>query len=355
MGWPVRAVVLVCWVAGCWPAGPRETLGPDDEPAAKPRPAQPPAGAVMVAAERYAPGSRLVLLDDEGRRIAELTPPPERASVDLFPAWSPDGRLIAYSSSRGRAATADTSLWLVTPTGDQVRVTDDAGVDLEPAWSPDGKHLAFASTRGGAGLDLFVVDVGWKDGRPTTGVPRLLAGGPGDQHAPAWSPKGDRLACVSLEAGTARLLELDADGGLARILDPGPAAAAPAYAPDGRRLVFSAPPDGARESALYLLDLSSGRRDLLLAEAMVDLRGARFSVDGRALVMTAIPRNPAGAPIYAAVAIIDTAEEKPILRALLPPLAAPRLGVDLAPVAFPVEAIRRAPRFVEAILSTISR
>lgn len=61
------------------------------------------------------------------------------------PAWSPDGRTIAFSGSVG--GISDLYLYDLQ-TEDITQLTDDKYADLQPTWSPDGRTLAFASDRG---------------------------------------------------------------------------------------------------------------------------------------------------------------------------------------------------------------
>jgi dipeptidyl aminopeptidase/acylaminoacyl peptidase len=73
---------------------------------------------------------------------------------DSAPAWSPDGRAIAFASNRSDSEDPDrnynTDIWVVAAENmDQgkslVRVTTNPGADDSPAWSPDGKWIAFTS------------------------------------------------------------------------------------------------------------------------------------------------------------------------------------------------------------------
>src|SRR5262245_27699364 len=171
-----RVGILLACVA-CGPIGPREVVGNGPAPPA-------PLPAPLVAAERYPPGSHLVFVDLAGQRVADLTDPPEGAWLDLHPTFSPDGRWVAFSSTRGGGKS---SIWIVPADRSRPpRRLTQGGSDVMPAFSPDGKTLAFASDRAG-GLDLWTVDI---DG----GAPRRLTGDPADEIAPVWSARGDRIA-----------------------------------------------------------------------------------------------------------------------------------------------------------------
>jgi hypothetical protein len=85
-----------------------------------------------------------------GRLLREVPVP----SVDqvFTPAWSPDGRHIAFSAMSGGFS----DLYVVTlDDGSVRRLTDDPYSDLQPHWSPDGRALAFASDRFSTSLDAL--------------------------------------------------------------------------------------------------------------------------------------------------------------------------------------------------------
>lgn len=64
----------------------------------------------------------------------------------FWPAWSPDGNAIAYTSN----LEGDYDLWMITvPGGKKTRLTRSPDYDGEPSWSPDGREIVFVSNRTG--------------------------------------------------------------------------------------------------------------------------------------------------------------------------------------------------------------
>ena len=141
-----------------------------------------------------------------------------RCSSDGEPAWSPDGRWLAFSSTRPRDRDLS-GIWVMRPDGTAARrVTPNFPHDAHsPAWSPDGSKIVFT-----VGLfevvdsDLYVMS---SDG---TNVIRLTATETEDERGPDWSPDGSRIAystpcreflgCTSHEQGL-ELINPDGTGG----------------------------------------------------------------------------------------------------------------------------------------------
>jgi Tol biopolymer transport system component len=115
-------------------------------------------------------------------------------SCDTNPAWSPDGRKIAFASSR----TGNGDIYVVNASGEKEganrpqRLTDSPGVDDQPSWSPDGTEIAFArqvDPNKGDNRDIYKVDA---DGSGET----RLAHPRDPEHSPTWSPDGEQIAFV---------------------------------------------------------------------------------------------------------------------------------------------------------------
>jgi TolB protein len=94
------------------------------------------------------------------------------------PQWSPTGEWIVFA---GRlAADHPIDIFIVDITGGQLRqLTSDAGSNEDPTWSPDGRFIAFTTTRGGK-RQVYVMDA---DGS----TPHLIANIRGDSYTPNWS------------------------------------------------------------------------------------------------------------------------------------------------------------------------
>jgi Tol biopolymer transport system component len=164
--------------------------------------------------------------------------------------------------------------------------TTGTSVNYAPALSPDGRWLAFLSTRQ-LDVDLYLADA------KTGVIVRKLVSAEGDPHfdylsyldsSVAWSPDGRRFAFAVFAEGERRLAIYDLErGALERRIDlPGVAGMRqPAWSPDGRFLAFSATVEGA--SDLYWVELATGALKRLTADPYTAIQPA-FSPDGRQII-----------------------------------------------------------------------
>lgn len=138
-------------------------------------------------------------MDAEGGSERQLTTA-AAPSLDVAPAWSPDGSEIVFARVASSAGSEQprTSLHVVAAEGGAVRDLGQEG--SEPAWSPDGKSIAFVSYRDLFGRtcfhecstsgEIYVLDV-------ETGETRRLASSEAHDGSPTWSPDGSSIAFVS--------------------------------------------------------------------------------------------------------------------------------------------------------------
>ena len=117
--------------------------------------------------------------------------------------WTADGKLL-YTSGEGN----DINIWRMDADGgNQKQLTVDSGVNIHPTASPDGRYIAFVSTRGGGPTNHNI----WRmdaDG----GNPRQLTRG-GGEVSPAFSPDGKWVVYQSRVSGRDHLHRVPVDGG----------------------------------------------------------------------------------------------------------------------------------------------
>ncbi|MCG6925620.1 MAG: S9 family peptidase [Acidobacteria bacterium] len=217
---------------------------------------------------RWSPDSHrlvLVLRDPSPEELKEAASKgreegDERAAAATKPTarrpWVID-RLQFKEDVEGYLDRRRTHLYVCDVAGRTIRqVTSGDYDDSAPAWSPDGKRLAFASNRSQPDpdatfrSDIWVVDVGNAD-KGTH--PKPVTSGPGDDREPAWSPDGQWIAYTTqldpdlLWYGTRHVAVSPAAGGPARVLTRAldRMASSPRFVADGSAIDFIADDDGA--------------------------------------------------------------------------------------------------------------
>jgi TolB protein len=132
-----------------------------------------------------------------------------------------------------------------------VQVTHDNSLDLSPAWSPDGTRIAYTSYREKS-PKLFVVNL-------LDGNSRLLSGSPGLNTTPAWRPGSSELALTRSPDGNPDIYLISSSGAVVQKLVGGPGNdTSPTWSPDGRKLAYVSDETGSPQ--IYVLDLGSGQK-----------------------------------------------------------------------------------------------
>lgn len=188
----------------------------------------------------------ICVINIDGTGLTFLT---KSTGMDFEPAWSPDGKKIAFASGR---LFQNEEIYVMNADGtEQIRLTNHPSSDGDPTWSPDGKKLAFVSRRDSFYVQIYVTHA---DG---TGVTRLTNDLYGPYNVePAWSPDGSTIAFVH---GT-QICVMNADGtniyNLCGAYKSACTAFDPAWAPDGKKLAVASRIDSNHE--IYVLNLSEG-------------------------------------------------------------------------------------------------
>ena len=206
-------------------------------------PAWSPDGRLIAFASRRDGPSQIYVMRPDGTHVRRVT---HGISDDDGPAWSPDQSQIAFSRERG--------LFMMPSAGGRVRSLSRGlgGEVANAAWSPDGKLIAYDYRRPGFGTrEIWVVRV---DGSHARQVTRLQ----GVSTLPSWSPDGHRLAFQSdIRGGHVEIYSIGGDGrGLQRETRSAIDTIDPAWSPNAKEIAFS------RDGAIWTVDRAGRERKL---------------------------------------------------------------------------------------------
>lgn len=226
----------------------------------------------FVAARQGSKGvvKEIALMDFDGGGVRMLT---NRGDLALYPYWSPDGGLLAYSAYRNRhpviflhalsggggreviskpgvnitpvfqpdsgylaaamSYTGKTNIFLTERTGKVLKqLTDGWGIDVAPSFSPDGRRMAFTSDRAGS-PQIYVLNI-------DNGQSQRISFGYKYAASPDWSPRGDRIAFQMEVDGVFQIATIRPDGSDLQVLTGGRTAHEdPTWSPDGRLLAYA--------------------------------------------------------------------------------------------------------------------
>jgi TolB protein len=238
--------------------------------------------------------ARIFVIREDGTGKQRLT---NNKSSESGPAYSRDGKRIAFSSIRGR----NQDLYVMNADGSNVRrLTSHPAPDFQPTWSPDGKRIAFSSLRSG-NFKIYVMNADGTNERLLTPGPRWV----GDS-SPSWSPDGRWIAFSSsrIKDGNPEIFKMRPDGSRVTRLtftdtagEVSPDDGFPDWSPDGRWIVFSSTRvSGQHDLWVMRPDGKSPRR--ITRTPRFDDWGARWSRDGTRIAFYAVALNAQVNEVY---------------------------------------------------------
>ena len=216
------------------------------------------------------------VMDYDGAAQHQLT---HLKTISLTPRWSPDGSRVAFTCFEpGRNGVVSPQICMYSMITDKlISWPRWSGTTSSPSWSPDGSQVMFMSSMQGD-PELFVADANGNH-------PKRLTFSVGVNTSPAWNPKtGQQVVFVSDRGGTPQLYTMNSDGtnvdkialpDMGYVIDP-------AWSPNGEILAFSwRRPDGNYD--IYLMDMASHQLAQLTRDAGRNERPA-WAPDGRHIV-----------------------------------------------------------------------
>ena len=213
----------------------------------------------------------IYVMSADGTGVRNLTNHPAQ---DLLPAISPEGGEVLFYSDRGLEhgpRELPGHLYVVGIDGQNLRqlTTEPLSSTFAGAWSPDGNSILFARNFDGD-IDLVLLDL--KSRRENR-----LPGTDAAEYGGQFSPDGKSIALhASGEGAESRIVVLDRDGGNRRSLTSGAQHYDPRWSPDGRWILFTSAPLNSNQYDLLLVNAEGGEPQPLIASP-VDERTGSFS------------------------------------------------------------------------------
>ena len=226
----------------------------------------------------------IYVMDGDGRNQRRVTVNP---ALDRYPAWSPDGKKIAFVSNRNNVNKDHRQIWVINADGkNPIRLTDGL-VDSFPDWSPDGTKIVYDTARVPEDHNLAPGGITVMD---ADGNNKKVLSRKG--FHPSWSPDGKRIAFISFRNGNeAQLYVMDVDGrNRVRLTRDFVHKRLPSWSHDGRRIAYVG------DNVIWVVD-SDGKNPRELTEHVTEDHPT-WSPDSESIAFTSFGRDPGIIGIY---------------------------------------------------------
>jgi TolB protein len=231
------------------------------------QPSWSPDGTTLAFVYKGTNFADIFVTDDQGQGQTRLTTSQstilDNNDWNLRPAWSPDGRTIAFVSDR---ATAFPTLQLMGADGSGRRALNTPGVNQEAvdaiSWSPDGSQLAVTLYNEPGPTQIALVPMNAAGAARQNA--RVLTSQPGGALDPAWAPDGSWLAFAGHDGYATDIFAVRPDGtSVMRLTSDGQLARSPSWSPDGAHVAYLSNRTGYFE--LWVVDVQADASGGLLA------------------------------------------------------------------------------------------
>lgn len=246
------------------------------------------------------PDDEIAIMDSDGTDVKKLTNTgPQVIENDL--SWSPDGTKILF---KWQEPGGDAAIYIMNSDGSNPkRLSPSPGKDSTPSWSPDGKQIAFSSSRDGQ-AEIYVMDNEGKNIQRltfNTGNTKLAEECKGDKMTqdcqafellgfdvrsldffPAWSPDGKKIVFLSVRDGDQEIFIMNSDGSdMKQLTFNSVPDGEMAFSPDGKKIYF---PRAVDNNAHIFVMNTDGTNQTQLTFFSNHVGDMSFSPDGKKIV-----------------------------------------------------------------------